>query len=166
MPLLNRRKTIECRDAEAKHLLLSTASTSLSKMPPLSLCAGLSGVNVESLQVFLNHATKNSTEDMHVVCQKTPLSLHLTAHWVWFALQRVHSFLHATAIEKGASDAIVDLAMDTIISLSLARGSLSANLSLATLLLQRPELLHTQHLEKLTRCSGVFDTYTLLCVCT
>jgi hypothetical protein len=68
-------------------------------------------------------------------------------------------------VEDGASEAIVDLAMDTIMSLSLARGSLSANLSLATLLLQRPELLQARHLEQLTRCSGVLDLRLCVFMC-
>jgi hypothetical protein len=120
------------RDPEAKGFLLQSSASFLADLPPLALHAGLGCLELESLS-------------------------------------KVQAFLEKTAAAPpgppagaalGSDTSTADLALSSLISFALARGSLGTDLVLARLLFASPHILKTHHLKQLRCMCTISQTWS------
>ena len=123
------------RDPEAKGFLLQSSASFLADLPPLALHAGLGCLELESLEKVQAFLVKTAA------APPGPPAAHCGA-------------------ALGSDTTNADLALSSLISFALARGSLGTDLVLARLLFASPHILKTHHLKQLRCMCTISQTWS------
>jgi hypothetical protein len=129
------------RDPEAKSFLLQSVSAFIADLKPLALHDALGQLELESLAKVEAFLLSTSAS-----VQAPPRTAYGAG-----AVPSCSQLVPGTA----------DNALNCLIGLALARGSLSTNLSLARLLFSSPHILKAHHLRQIRRIADITQTWCL-----